>query len=118
MAREAGSAQRRHDGHSCDPSGLQWYWKADFFNELTDDAIAQHVDHGSKLPTMLSSMHLYPVNEAAHRVESTDTPWVYRDAVFSGVIVGVDPDPANKDLITDWAKSYYDALHAYGAGGA
>jgi hypothetical protein len=34
------------------------------------------------------------------------------------VIVGVDPDPANKDRITEWAKSYFDALHPYGAGGA
>jgi FAD/FMN-containing dehydrogenase len=34
------------------------------------------------------------------------------------VIVGVDPDPANKELITTWAKGYYDALHPHGAGGA
>src|SRR6478672_7193582 len=25
------------------PPGLQWYWKADFFNELSDGAIEQHV---------------------------------------------------------------------------
>jgi hypothetical protein len=34
------------------------------------------------------------------------------------VIVGVDSDPANCGKITDWAKSYYDALHPFGAGGA
>jgi len=34
------------------------------------------------------------------------------------VIVGVDPDPANKDQITAWARNYWEALHPFGAGGA
>jgi FAD/FMN-containing dehydrogenase len=38
--------------------------------------------------------------------------------VWSEVIVGIDPDPANKERIVDWARSYWDALHPYGAGGA
>jgi len=100
------------------PPGLQWYWKADFFKELSDDAIAQHVRHGAQMPTMHSSMHLYPINGAAHRVGNHDTAWSYRDAIWSEVIVGVDPDPANRDVITAWARAYYDALHPYGAGGA
>ena len=41
----------------------------------------------------------------------------HRNAVWSEVIVGVDPDPANKDRITSWAKEYWEALHPYGAGG-
>jgi FAD/FMN-containing dehydrogenase len=100
------------------PPGLQWYWKADFVSELTDDAIALHLEHARKLPSMHSSMHLYPVNGAAHRVGNSETPFSYRDAVWSEVIVGVDPDPANKTLITNWARDYYEALHPYGAGGA
>ena len=98
--------------------GLQWYWKADFVKELTDAAIGLHVKNGSKLPTLHSGMHLYPVNGAAHRVGKDDTPWGYRDAVWSQVIVGVDPDPANKDRITAWARNYWEALHPFGAGGA
>ena len=100
------------------PAGLQWYWKADFFNGLNDNVIDLHVQHGSHLPTMFSTMHLYPINGAAHRVGNSDTPWSYRDADFAEVIVGVDPDPANRDLITNWAKDYFDALHPHGAGGA
>ena len=97
--------------------GLQWYWKADFVKELSDDAIALHAKHGAELPTLHSTMHLYPVNGAAHRPGRDDTPWSHRDAVWSEVIVGVDPDPANKGLITEWAKNYWQALHPYGAGG-
>ncbi len=100
------------------PKGLQWYWKADFVNELSDEAIALHVQHGSQLPTMHSTMHLYPVNGAASKVAKNETAWSYREAKWSQVIVGVDPDPAKKDAITAWARDYYDALHPYGAGGA
>lgn len=34
------------------------------------------------------------------------------------MIVGVDPDPANKEKITEWCKAYFDAVHPYSAGGA
>ena len=63
-------------------------------------------------------MHLYPINGAAHRVGNSDTPWAYRDATWAQVIVGVDPDPANNDRITAWAKEFWEALHPYSAGGA
>ena len=100
------------------PSGLQWYWKADFVKELSDEAIALHAEHGAKLPTLLSTMHMYPVDGAAGRVKNDATAWAYRDAKWSSVIVGVDPDPAKKETITNWARDYWTALHPHSAGGA
>jgi FAD/FMN-containing dehydrogenase len=100
------------------PPGLQWYWRADFVNELHDEAIAQHVRFGSALPSMHSTMHLYPINGAASRVAKNDTAWNYRNSTWAQVMVGVDPDPANNEKIISWTKSYYDALHPYSAGGA
>lgn len=100
------------------PPGLQWYWRADFFNELGTEIRAQHLKFGSNIPTPLSQMHLYPINGAASRVGAADTPWAYRDAKYAGVIVGVDPDPANADKITSWCKNYWQALHPYSSGGA
>ena len=100
------------------PTGHQWYWKADFVNELSDEAIERYIQHGSQLPTMQSTMHLYPVNGAAHRVGKNDTAWSYRDATWAEVIVGVDPDPARKDLIVNWARKYWEDMHPYSAGGA
>jgi len=108
--------QRLFDGLY--PPGLQWYWRADFVNELSDAAIAQYVKHGAALPTMHSTVHIYPINGAAQRVRKHDTAWSYRDATWSGVIVGVDPEPDNRDRITRWTKEYYDAVHPYSAGGA
>ncbi len=100
------------------PPGLQWYWRADFVNELSDDAIAQHVRFAQMMPKMHSTMHMYPINGAAARVGKTETAWNYRDANWAQVMVGVDPDPANKEKISKWAKDYFDALHPFSAGGA
>src|SRR5437667_368830 len=100
------------------PPGLQWYWRADFVNELRDEAIASHARHGAALPTMHSTMHLYPIDGAAHRVGRNDTAFSYREANWAEVIVGVDPDPANSAKITKWCKDYFDALHPFSAGGA
>ena len=85
---------------------------------LSDEAIALHLKHAAKLPTMQSTMHMYPINGAASRVKNSETPWCYRDAMWASVIVGVDPDPSNKEKISTWAKEYWTALHPYSAGGA
>ena len=100
------------------PPGHQWYWRADFVNELPDEAVALHAKFGARMPTMQSTMHLYPIDGAVHRVGRKDTPFSYRDAKWAAVIVGVDPDPANREQITSWCKDYWDALHPYSAGGA
>ncbi|HLV14171.1 MAG TPA: FAD-binding oxidoreductase [Xanthomarina sp.] len=100
------------------PKGLQWYWRGDFFNEITPKISAIHLKFGSSIPTPLSQMHLYPINGAASKVGSTDTPWAYRDAKYAAVYIGVDPDPENATKITNWCKSYYEALHPYALGGA
>ena len=98
--------------------GLQWYWRGDFVNELSDEAIARHLEFAQRKPTLHSTMHLYPINGAVHRVGAHETAFSYRDTTWSQVIVGVDPDPANADLIRDWTVAYWEALHPYSAGGA
>ncbi len=100
------------------PKGYQWYWRADFVKELSDEAIKKHVEFGKAMPTMHSGMHLYPIDGAAARIKHDATTWEHRDAKWAEVIVGVDPDAKNKDIITKWTKDYYNALHPYSAGGA
>ena len=98
--------------------GLQWYWRADFVNELSDEAIALHVEHGSRTPTLHSSMHLYPIDAAVHRVGRRETAFAWRDARWAAVFIGVSPDPAQRDQIATWCKDYWSALHPHSAGGA
>ena len=100
------------------PAGLQWYWRADFFREISDAAIDVHLRHGAQLPTGHSTMHLYPIDAAAARPSSAATAFGYREGGWAGIIAGVDPDPANADLVSRWARAYWDELHPTSAGGA
>jgi UDP-N-acetylenolpyruvoylglucosamine reductase len=100
------------------PPGLQWYWRADFFNHYDDKAIDLHAKYAAQLPTMFSTMHIYPINGAVHQISGEETAWGYRDANFAQVIVGVDPDPKNNARLEEWSKDYWLALHPFSAGGA
>jgi len=91
------------------PPGLQQYWKASFVTELTDEAIAAHLEHGPRIPTVNSAMHLYSINGACHRVGPDDTAFSYRDATFATVIAGAWPDPADTEANTGWVRDYYQA---------
>lgn len=100
------------------PAGLQWYWKTDFFTEISDAAIDVHLRYGERLPTGHSTMHLYPIDGAASRVPPDATAFPHRHGGWAGVIVGVDPDPAKAPEISDWARNYWHDLHPMSAGGA
>ncbi|HVQ17821.1 MAG TPA: FAD-binding oxidoreductase [Actinomycetes bacterium] len=91
------------------PPGLQHYWKANFVQELTDEAIEAHLVHGPKLPVVNSTVHIYPINGAVHQVQSDATAFAYRDANFATVIAGMWPDPADNEQNTQWVRDYYDA---------
>jgi hypothetical protein len=99
-------------------AGMQWYWRADFIGEISDDAIAVHEKFGAELPSPLSTMHLYPIDGAVHDVAEADTAFSYRDAGWAAVIVGVDPDPAMAGQLRDWAIAYQEALHPTALDGA
>ena len=98
------------------PPGEQQYWRGEFVTEIPEEAIDRHVEFTAAKPTWKSFCHLYAIDGAAGRVPNDATAWAYRDAVWSQVVAGVDPDPANAEAITDWARSYSDAVRPYTLG--
>ena len=91
------------------PPGLQHYWKANFVEELTDEAIAAHAVHGPDVPAVNSTVHIYPINGAAHRVAPDATAFAYRNANFATVIAGMWPEASENDANIAWVRRYYDA---------
>ncbi len=100
------------------PKGMQWYWRGDFVKSLTDAAIDTHLEQAAKSPSELSLMHLYPIDGAVHRVGRGETAWNCRDATWSMVIAGIDPNPQKAGPITRWTKAYWEAVHPFDLGGA
>ena len=91
------------------PAGLQHYWKANFVRELSDAAIDAHLEHGPKVPAVNSTVHIYPINGAAHRFGPEDAAFGHREANFAPVIAGMWPDPADNEANIGWVKDYYAA---------
>src|SRR5690606_34485614 len=79
------------------PPRLQWHWKGHFVKGLSDQAIAAHLAQAAKTPSELSLMHLYPIDGAVHEVGPSETAWSTRDATWSMVIAGIDPNPEKAD---------------------
>lgn len=92
------------------PKGIREYWKGNFVKELTDEAIAAHVKHGPNAPTVSSTMHLYPINGACHRVDADATAFGHRDANFSMVIIAASGDPSEDEANTKWVRDYSNAI--------
>ena len=99
------------------PPGLQHYWKANFVKELTDASIAAHLEHGPRLPAVNSTIHIYPINGAVHRVGPDQTAFAYRDANFATVIAGMWPDPTQNKANIQWVRDYYDATAPHSESG-
>jgi FAD/FMN-containing dehydrogenase len=99
------------------PKGLQWYWKGDFVQSLSDEAIATHIAEAAKAPTELCLMHLYPIDGAVRRVAPDATAWSARNASFSMVIAGISPEPKDADALKSWGRAYWKGVHPYNMGG-
>ena len=95
------------------PKGIRAYWKGAFLKELPAGAIAAHLEHGSRVPEVSATMHMYPINGACHRVEPTDTAFAYRDAKYGMVFLASWTDPAKDAERIQWVRDYYQALAPY-----
>lgn len=95
------------------PKGLQHYWKASFASGLSDGAIKVHAEHGSRVPSIQTAVHLYPVDGAVHRVGPSETAFAFRDAAFSPVIAGMWEDPKDNEANIAWVRGYHEALQPF-----
>jgi FAD/FMN-containing dehydrogenase len=100
------------------PPGLHHYWKADFVQKISDEAIAVHHEFGPQVKNFHSLMHLYPLDGAVHDVEPDATAFRHRDANFTHIIAGVDPHPDAMPAHTQWVRDYWSALRPHSIDGA
>jgi FAD/FMN-containing dehydrogenase len=99
------------------PAGLAQYWRADFIDEFTDEAVAKYAEIAPTYPTPMTQIHVYPIDGAASRVPSDATAWNYRDSRWASVLFSVSPDLADAPAMHDWVVSAWEALHPYSAKG-
>jgi FAD/FMN-containing dehydrogenase len=99
------------------PAGLAQYWRADFIDELSDEAVAKYAEIGPSYPTPMTQIHLYPIDGAASRVPDDATAWNYRSSRWASVLFSVSPDMADAPAMRDWVVDAWEALHPYSSKG-
>ena len=82
-----------------------------------DGAIAAHIEHGSKVPSVQTAVHIYPIDGAVQRVGATDTAFANRNVKFSPVIADNGWTPRKNEANIAWVKDYAAALRPYLAPG-
>jgi len=99
------------------PPGLLSYWKADFIDSLSDDVLRVASDFGSRVPSIQTANHFYPIDGAVHRVAPEATAFAYRNAAYSPAIAGIWDDPRDTEANISWVRNYWEALHPFSSGG-
>ena len=99
------------------PPGEQWYWRGEFFDEMSEGLIEANLEWMPKAPTWKCTMHMYAIDGAASRVGNDETAWAYRGARWAQVVAGIDADPANAAAISEWARGYSDATRPFAMAG-
>jgi FAD/FMN-containing dehydrogenase len=96
--------------------GDQWYWRGAFLREIPDEAITINREWNERMPGFKAGTHFYPVDGAVNDVPVDGTAFAYRDATWSQVFIGCDPDPASASAVRDWTVGYHEAIVPFTAG--
>ncbi len=96
--------------------GDQWYWRGAFLREIPDEAIRVNREWNERMPGFKAGTHFYPVDGAVNDVAPEDTAFGYRDATWSQVFIGCDPDPGKASAVREWTIGYHQAIVPFSAG--
>jgi FAD/FMN-containing dehydrogenase len=92
--------------------GHNHYWKAEFLDELTDDAIDTIVTHGLNTSSPLTATLLQPLGGAVARVDDAGTPLGRRDAAYVyHALAQWDGDDHERHI--QWARDLHAAMAPY-----
>jgi hypothetical protein len=97
------------------PKGIRGYMKAEFMPELTDDAIAELVVHGSDRPSPTTQLLLEPMGGAISKVSDNDSALGRRDVpwCYHALAMWMDPEPSVEDEHRAWAGRLSDGMRPH-----
>jgi len=99
------------------PDGARYYWKAQYMDELTDEAITQLVTEVDPLPGPFSNVWIDPMGGAIATVEATATAFPHRNARFGLGISAGWIDPNNDEASIAWVRSLHQKMRPHTASG-
>ncbi len=92
------------------PRGLRSYFRSGFANEISPALIDTVVEHGARMPSPMSALHLHQMGGAVARVAPDATSFGARDAAFAYNLVSTWVDPADDAANVDANRAFAAAL--------
>jgi FAD binding domain/Berberine and berberine like len=94
------------------PHGTRGYMKAEFMEELTDDAIDVALEHGARRPGPLVNLLFEPMGGAISHVGEDDTALGRRDVAWCYHALGMwmEPDEATERSHVAWTRGFAEAM--------
>ena len=96
------------------PPGRQYYVKAHFLREISDEAVDILVDHFGRVPSPMSLPFFQQTGGAMQRGH---TAYGHRDALYNLVLLAEWLDPRESDTHIRWIRELWQALRPYATGG-
>ena len=97
--------------------GHRNYWKANFYEELSDGLIEAVVEHVDPLPSPYSTVFFEWMGGAIAERAPDATAFPHRDAAFSLTVAPKWEDPARDEEMIAWARQFHEATAPYASDG-
>jgi hypothetical protein len=88
------------------PAGRQYYFKAHFLREISDDAIDIVVEHFASVPSPLSLLFFQQSGGAMRR---GDTAYAHRDVLCNLILVAQWLNPGESECHVRWTRELWQA---------
>jgi len=98
------------------PAGQQNYWKSNYVESLSDDAIDILIERFGAVPSPTSAMIIEHIGGAVSQVGEDDTAFSHRQSPYNLLIVGIWPDAKDNDVHRHWVRETWDAMQPFSAG--
>src|SRR6266702_3274005 len=92
---------------------IQNYWKVDFLQGLTEEAIDTIVTHAATKTSPMTAVALFPINGVASRVGQSETAFPHRKHHHQLFIVSQWQDAAESDKHIHWTREFWQATHRF-----
>ncbi len=99
------------------PAGLRNYFRSGYTSDLADGLIDTLLEHGARLPSPMSQLHLHHMGGAVARVGEDDTAFSHRRAAYAYNLVSIWTDGADDDENIGANRSLAAALEPFSTGG-
>jgi hypothetical protein len=95
------------------PSGRRNYWKSNFTDALSNEAIDTAISWFQKVPSPWSTAALEHLGGAVSRLDRDATAFNQRDAQHTWTIASGWADPAEDEVNIQWTRDFWQAMQPF-----